>query len=194
MKGDRPQVALTPLGSSLDQGWRIGTSLREKVDKYGGSVSTGTRLTVAVVALGWKITEHQLVTAMMGGGVVVIDSETRERVEVRHSGNGAAVAGGKFDAGNAATLSGAWYLEPSGLFQRNPPAKPMHLAFVHSPYATVPLTPEHIGAARQYVVDGGAMRWELKSAAGAVGRPARSHQPGLVALGPPAPTRVRRPR
>jgi len=168
MKGDRPEVALTPLGGALNQGWRIGTSLQQKIDKYGGSLSGGTRLTVAVVARGWKITEHQLVTAMMGGEVMVLDDQTGEAVEVRHSGRGAAVTGGDFDAGNAATLSGAWFLEPRGLFQHNPPAKPMHLAFVHSPYAKAPVTPEHIGAGRQYVVDGSGMRWEGEPADGAV--------------------------
>lgn len=168
IRGDRPQVALTPLGGSPNQGWRIGASLQQKIDKYGGSIGTGTRLTVAVVALGWKITETQLLTAMMGGEVVVLDEQTREPVEIRHSGRGAAVSGGEFDAGNAATLSGAWYLEPRCIFQRNPPAKPMHLAFVHSPYATAPVTPEHIGAGRQYVVDGSVMRWEGRTADGAV--------------------------
>lgn len=168
MKGDSPKVVLTPLGGALNQGWRIGTSLKEKTDRYGKSVSTDTRLTVAVVALGWKITESQLITAMMGGEVLVIDDQTGGPVEVRHSGRGAAVTGGEFDTGNAATLSGAWYLEPSGLLQRNPPAKPMHLAFVHSPYATTPVSAKHICAARQYVVDGSAMRWQGEAADGAV--------------------------
>lgn len=168
MKGDRPQVVLTPLGGALNQAWRIGTSLQQKIDKYGDSITSGTRLTVAVVARGWKITEHQLLSAMMGGEVMVLDGQTGEPVEVRHSGRGAAVAGGDFDAGNAATLSGAWYLESRGFLQHDPPARPMHLAFVHSPYATAPVTPEHIGAGRQYVVDGSVMRWVGEAADGTV--------------------------
>lgn len=96
----------------------------------------------------------------MGTEAVVLDSQTGELVDVRHSGRGTAVAGGEFDAGNAAALSGAWYLERTGFVQPDPPAMPMHIAFVHSPYSRFPLAPDEVGATRQYVFDGSGLRWQ----------------------------------
>jgi hypothetical protein len=157
------QIALTPLGGALGQSARIGRDITAKIGKYAHLVDDETRLTVAVFARGWKITEGQLVTAMLGEELVSIDRANGQVIDDRYSGRGAAVPGGPFDGGDASALAGAWFLERAGLFEHNPPAMPVQLSYIHNPYSTSTLTPEQVGAARQFRMLGDGVSWHGES-------------------------------
>ena len=158
MPGDRAQVVITPPGGALGQSPRISDAVSGKIKKYAALTTPDTHLTIAVVAGGWKVTENQVVTALFGTEQLLLDG-SGDVVGAQYDGRGSAVAGGPFDDGGADKLAGVWFLERVGHYQDSPPELAMRLSFLHSPYAQLPIDPQHIGAARQLVPKGNSLDW-----------------------------------